>query len=176
MQKNWYIVYTKPKCEKKVASTFTKRKIEHFLPVNCRQLNSVRKRKIVYEPLFDSYIFAFFSEEDISKIKKIEGVLNLVYWKGRPATVRKNEIEAIREFTSDHHDIRLEKTQIDFTGFARVIDGPEYLMERNILTIKNKMAKVNLPSLGFTMIAEISSGNLFNDKVSFGNKEFLFQS
>jgi transcription antitermination factor NusG len=176
MQKNWYIVYTKPKCEKKVALLFTKRKIEHFLPVNCRQLHSIRKRKIVSEPLFDSYIFAFFSEEDISKIKKVEGVLNLVYWKGKPATIQKNEIEAIKEFTSDHLDIKLEKTRIDLNGLARVVDGPQYLMERNILTIKNKMVKVNLPSLGFTMIAEISSANLFNDKISFENKELLFQS
>jgi transcription antitermination factor NusG len=176
MQKNWYIIYTKPKCEKKVASTFTKRKIEHFLPVNCVQLNSVRRRKIVYEPLFDSYIFAYFSEKDISQVKRVEGVLNLVYWKGKPATIQENEIEAIREFTSNHHDIKLEKTQIDLSGLARVVDGPQYSMERNILTIKNKMVKINLPSLGFTMIAEISSENLFNDKVSFGNKELLFQS
>lgn len=176
MQKNWYIIYTKPRCEKKVASAFTKRKIEHFLPLNCRQLQFSRKRKLMYEPLFDAYIFAYFSEEDVSKIKRIEGVLNLVYWKGKPATIQKNEIEAIKEFISDHHDIKLERTSINLSGLARIVDGPQYLIERNILTIKNKIIKVNLPSLGFTMIAEISSENLFNDKVSFGNKELLFQS
>jgi len=176
MQKNWYIIYTKSRCEKKIASIFSKRKVEHFLPVNCRRLNSIRKRKIVYEPLFDSYIFAYFTEEDISTIKKIDGVVNLVYWKGKPAIIQENEIEAIREFTSDHHDIKLEKTRIDLNGLAKVVDGPQYSMERNILTIKNRMVKVNLPSLGFTMIAEISSENIFKDKVSFGNKELLFQS
>ena len=176
MQKNWYIVYTRPKCEKKVASTFTKRKIENFLPVNCHQLNSVRKRKITYQPLFDSYVFAYFFEEEISKIKRVDGVLNLVYWKGKPAIIHENEIEAIREFTSDHQDIKLEKTQIDLTGFARIIDGPQYSIDRNILTIKNKLIKINLPSIGFTMVAEVSSENLFNNKVTFGNKEILFQS
>lgn len=176
MQKNWYIIYTKPKCEKKVASTITKRKITNYLPVNCRQFNSSRKRKLIYEPLFDSYIFAFISEVDIPVIKKIDGVLNLVYWKGKPAVIQENEIEAIREFTSDHYDIRLEKTRIDMSGLARVVDGPQYLMERNILTIRNKMVKVNLPSLGFTMIAEISSANMFDNKISFGNREMLIQS
>lgn len=176
MQKNWYIIYTKPKCEKKVASTFTKRKIDNYLPLNGLQINSVRKRKLKYEPLFDSYIFVNLFEADISKIKRIEGVLNFLYWKGSPAIVQTNEIEAIKEFTSDHHDIFLEKTRIDVTGFARIIDGPQYLMERNILTIKNKMIKVNLPSLGFTMIAEISSENLFDNKISFGNREMLVQS
>ena len=176
MQKNWYIIYTKPKCEKKVASTFTKRKIEHFLPINRRQFNSVRKRKLMCEPLFDSYIFARLFETEIPKIKIVDGVLSLVYWKGKLAIIQENEIEAIKEFTTDHYDIKLGKTQINMTGFARVIDGPQYLMERNILTVKNKTLKVNLPSIGFAMIAEISSENLFNDKVSFGNKEHLFQS
>jgi len=176
MQKNWYIIYTKPKCEKKVASTFTKRKIDNYLPLNRRQINSIRKRKLMYEPLFDSYIFVYLFETEISNIKMVDGVLSLAYWKGQPAIIQENEIEAIKEFTADHHDIKLGKTQINMTGFARVIDGPQYLMERNILTIKNKTLKVNLPSLGFAMIAEISSENLFNDKVSFGNKEHLFQS
>jgi transcription antitermination factor NusG len=176
MQKNWYIIYTKPRCEKKVAVAFSKKKIENFLPMTGKPVSSIRKNKLMYELLFDSYIFAYFSEEDVSKIRRVEGVLNLVYWKGRPATVQENEIEAIREFTASHHDIKLEKTQIDLSGLAKVIDGPQYLMKRNILTVKNKKVKVNLPSLGFTMVAEISSENLFNDKVSFGNKELLFQS
>src|SRR6185312_4902832 len=176
MQKNWYIIYTKPKCEKKVASTFTKRKIDNYLPLNRRLINSITKRKLKDELLFNSYIFANLFEADISKIKRMEGVINFVYWKGVPAIVQANEIEAIKEFTSDHHDIKLEKTRIDVTGYVRVIDGPQYLMERNILTIKNKMIKVNIPSLGFTMIAEISSENLFDNKISFGNREMLVQS
>lgn len=176
MQKNWYIIYTKPKCERKVASTFTKRKIDNYLPLNRRSIDSIRKRKLKDELLFDSYIFVNLFETDISTIKKVEGVLNFIYWKGTPAIVQAKEIEAIKEFTSDHHDIKLEKTRIDVTGYVRIIDGPQYSMERNILTVKNKIIKVNLPSLGFTMIAEISSETLFNNKISFGNREMLIQS
>ena len=31
MQKNWYVVYTRPQCEKKVAALLTKKKIENWL-------------------------------------------------------------------------------------------------------------------------------------------------
>ncbi|KAA9039498.1 hypothetical protein FW778_11815 [Ginsengibacter hankyongi] len=34
MQKNWYAVYTKPHCEKKVSLLLVKRGIENFYPVN----------------------------------------------------------------------------------------------------------------------------------------------
>jgi transcription antitermination factor NusG len=176
MQKNWYIVYTKPKCERKVALTFTKRKIENFLPVNTKQIKSIRKNRVLHEPLFDCYVFAYLAEEDVKKIKMIDGVVNIVYWKGKPAIIQEDEIEAIKEFVTDHQNIKLEKSRIDLHDIARVIDGPKYLIEGNILTVKNTTVKVNLPSIGFTMIAEIASENGIGRKVSFGSKNLLFQS
>lgn len=176
MQKNWYIVYTKPKCERKVASTFTKRKIENFLPVNTKQIRSFRKNKIQQEPLFDSYVFANLTEEDVNKIKVMDGVVNIVYWKGKPAIIQEDEIEAMKEFVTDHQNIKLEKSRINLNDIARVIDGPKYLMEGNILTVKNTTVKVNLPSIGFTMIAEIASENGIGREIPFGSKGLLFQS
>ena len=176
MQKNWYIVYTKPRCEKKVALTFTRRKIENFLPVNTKQIKSFRKNRMQQEPLFDSYVFANLVEKDINKIKMIDGVVNIVYWKGKPAIIQEDEIEVMKEFVTDHQNIKLEKSRIDLNDIARVIDGPEYLMEGNILTVKNTTVKVNLPSIGFTMIAEIGSENRLGREVSFGSKSLLFQS
>lgn len=176
MQKNWYVIYTRPKCEKKVASTFTKRKIENYFPVNCKQIKSIRKTKMLFEPLFNSYIFANLVEEDIVKIKMIEGVVSLVYWMGKPATIQEEEIEVIREFTTHHHDIKLEKTQVDLTDVPRVMDGSKYSMEGNLLTIKNTTVKVNLPSIGFTMVAEVASENSLGKEVSFWNKALSLQS
>ena len=176
MQKNWYIIYTKPKCEKKVAATFTKRKIDNFLPFNCKQVNSSRKSKLIYEPLFDSYLFANVTNTDIAKIRDVEGVVNLVYWKGEPAIMNNDEIEAIKEFTSYHQDIKLEKTQVNLNRTTKIIDGPWYSMEGNVLSVKNTMVKVNLPSIGFSMIAEIENKSVIGREVSFGSKDLLFQS
>ncbi|HUZ58020.1 MAG TPA: transcription termination/antitermination NusG family protein [Hanamia sp.] len=176
MQKNWYIIYTKPKCEKKVAAIFSKKKIENFLPVTCKQGNSIWKSKLVYEPLFDSYIFAKITNTEIAKIRTVDGVLNLVYWKGEPATIRENEIEVIREFISDYQDIHLEKTLINPDEHMKAIDGPKYSMEGNLLTIKNTAIKVNLPSIGFTMVAKINSDKVIGREISFGNSELLLQS
>jgi transcription antitermination factor NusG len=176
MQKNWYIIYTKPKCEKKVATLFTRKKIENFIPVTCKQFHSLRKRKLQQEPLFDSYVFANIPESDISKIKNVDGVVNLLFWKGEPATISEEEIEVIKEFTSDYQDIKLERTQINPDDEARMIEGPKYAMEGNLLTIKTTTKKVNLPSIGFTMIAELNPEKILGPEVSFGSKDMIFQS
>ena len=157
MQKNWYIIYTRPKCEKKVAALLTKRKIENFCPLNCKQIKSTKRSKLLYEPLFDSYVFAYIIEKDIDLLKQPDNVVSLVYWKGQPAIIRDDEIDAIKEFTNDHQNIKLERTQVNVNDVARIIDGPLYSMEGKVLSIKNKMVKVNLPSLGFIMIAEMET-------------------
>lgn len=175
MQKNWYIIYTKAKCEKKVASIFTKKRIENFIPMNCKQVTSGRKRKVVQHPLFESYLFAHMTEDEIRKIKMLDGVVNLVYWKQNPAIIQKEEIEVMREFTSHHEDIIVEKTRVNVNDVAKVIDGSRYSIDGNVLMVKNTTSKVNLPSLGFALIAKAETENPLHSELSFGKKDLLLQ-
>ena len=161
MQKNWYAVYTKPNCEKKVASLFTKRKVENFCPLNCSKIKSFRRIKILQAPLFKSYVFVNITPAEIALVKQTDGVINILHWMGEPAIIKQDEIEAIKEFTTDHQNIELERTQVDFNEVARVVDGPSYSMEGNVFAVKNKTLKVSLPSLGFIMIAKMEDESVF---------------
>lgn len=175
MQKNWYIVYTKTKCEKKVSNLLTKKKVENFCPLNCKQILQFRKSKFIYEPLFNSYVFVYTNENEINSLKQIENVVNVVYWKGRPAIIQEEEINEIKEFVSDHQNIRLEKSNVSLTDEASTLNQPNYSIDGNIVMIKNKFIKVNLPSLGFAMIAEIEREGIIGRKISFGSQELLLQ-
>jgi transcription antitermination factor NusG len=176
MQKNWYVIYTKPKCEKKVGQLLSKRKIENFIPLNGKLVKDFRKRKIIYEPLFQSYVFVCIEEDRIPFLQQIEGVVSLVYWRGKPAIIHGEEIEAIREFTADHQNIKLEKTHVNVNHDLKIADGPTYTMGEKILIIKNRSFNVTLPSLGFTMIAELEMESVRGLDISFGNKELLLQT
>ncbi|MEO5649660.1 MAG: UpxY family transcription antiterminator [Ginsengibacter sp.] len=175
MQKNWYIVYTKPKSEKKVAALLTKKKIGNFCPLNCKSILQFRKSKVVYEPLFTSYVFVHILDSEVHLLRQIENVVNLVSWKGRPAVIYDEEIEAIRDFTGNYRDIKLERTQINLNGESKIADDRSYSIDGKILMIKNKSMKVNLPSLGFTLIAELEGEGIMGREVSFGNKELSLQ-
>ena len=175
MQKNWYLVYTKPKCEKKVATNLTKRKIENFCPQNRTQVKHIRKSKLVDQPLFSSYVFVRVEKDKIINIRNIENVLNLVYWKGEPAIIKDEEISIIKDFINDHQDIRLEKTHVDEMDYARVVDRPGFTIDGNLLTLKNKSIKVNLPSIGYTLIAEVGRDQEIISKQSTFTKELSLQ-
>lgn len=165
MKKNWYIVYTKAKCEKKVSSILTKKRIKNFCPIYCRQLNQHGSMQPVYEPLFCCYVFVYIEEKQIDLVKQITNVINLVYWKGQPAIVRNEEIKEIREFIAAHQNIKLESSKINLNTTASVVDRPAYAIDGNVVTVKNRFIKVNLPSLGFTMVAEVKEKGVMGREI-----------
>lgn len=175
MRKNWYIIYTKQGNEKKVASILTKKRIENLLMLTGKPVIAFRKTKVNYEPLFPSYVFVKTEESNLVKIKAFDSVVNFVYWKGEPAIVQEDEINAIKDFMNDYNDIRLEKTLVN-PNDSMTMERPQfYALEGNLLTIKRKTMKVNLPSIGFALIASLSSENRLGAETSFKNEKLLLQ-
>jgi transcription antitermination factor NusG len=177
MQKNWYVVYTKPHCEGKVSLLLRKKKIENFCPLNYKKSQSLLRSKILHEPLFKSYVFVNTTDSDIITLsKQVNGILSLLYWKGKPAAINEEEINAIKEFTNNGHEIELEKCDVNLKSGEDIMESKTYARDGKILIIKNRVIKVSLPSLGFTMIAKIEDERIMGRKISFGKKEFLGQS
>ncbi len=56
------------------------------------------------EPLFKGYVFIATDENHKWDIKKIDGILNYVYWLGKPAVVKESEINTIRKFLAEFED------------------------------------------------------------------------
>src|SRR5436190_16268144 len=108
--KNWYSLYTRQGCEKKVANLLSRKNIENYCPMK-RQWNG--RRKPVLEPLFNSYVFVQTSETDLQNIRMLDSVVNFVYWLGKPAIIRQEEIEMIRRFMNEYINVKLEKIPFD---------------------------------------------------------------
>ena len=166
MQKNWYAVYTKPQCEKKIAALFSKWKIENFCPLNFVKSNVSWKSKMVCEPLFKSYVFVYISEDQIYRIQRVDGVVNFLYWLGKPAVIKNEEIEAIKEFVNDYRDIKIQKTKVNMGDAVQIIDEPSYKLEGKFISIKNKTVKAILPSLGYILMAEAEKDSILEREKS----------
>lgn len=154
MKRNWYAVYTRPQREKKVALILTKRGIKNYLAVNNIIVYNAGNKKTNRETLFSCYVFIYISEAEISLVKDIPGMVNFVYWMAKPAIIKREEIEAVRELTLGYHNIRLEKSSVNTSDTIRIIDEPVISFSENSASIKFQTLKIILPSLGFTMIAE----------------------
>ena len=158
--KKWYAVYTKPRWEKKVADLLDRNGIQNYCPLNKVIKQWSDRKKVVYEPLFNSYVFVQISDNEQTEVRKIDGIINFVHWLGKPGIIKDVEIEAIQKFLEEHNNVQLEKTVINLNDTVRVINGP--LMEKrgSVVMLKGNKVKLLLPSLGFIMIAEVEKSNL----------------
>ena len=159
-EKKWYAVYTKSRCEKKVAHLLSQKGIEHYCPLNKVQRQWSDRKKIVFEPLFTSYVFVRIPLAEQLTIRKINGVLNFVYWLSKPAVIRNEEIEIIQQFLNEHSFARLEKVEVNINDRVRVASGPFMEQEGKIVSIKNKTVKIMLPSLGYLMYVEMETAKV----------------
>lgn len=151
----WYAVYTRPRWEKKVADLLAKKGIEQYCPLNKVQRQWSDRKKLVLEPLFTSYVFIRVNEADHLAVKQTDGVINLVYWLGKPAVIKDAEITAIKRFLNDYTNVQLERAVVNVHDTVRIIQGPLIAMEGNVVEVMNHSVKILLPSLGFTMTAQV---------------------
>ena len=156
----WHAVYTKPRWEKKVAELLTKQQIENYCPLNKVWRQWSDRKKLVYEPLFKSYVFVRIEETDQSKIREVFGILNFLNWLGKPAVIRNEEIELIKQFLNDHENIQTQKCAIKVNDTVQITSGPFSFHKGNVLEVRNNAIKIFLPSLGYQMIAEIKKTNV----------------
>lgn len=160
MTENWYAVYTKPRWEKKVVETLLLMHIENYCPLNKVLRQWTDRKKIVHEPLFKSYVFVRITNKQFSDIRKVDGILNFVYWLGTPAIIRDQEIETIKNFLRDHQNVRLEKGHFSKHDEVKIVSGSLTDKTGTVIAIKNHSVVVALPSLGYMMLAEIEASDL----------------
>ncbi len=176
MQKNWYVVYTRPLCEKKVAALLAKKKIENFVPYVSVDMPRLKKNKTVSRPLFKSYVFVYTTEQEVALLQHSEGVISILYWLGKPAVIADTEVNAIKEFTSDYQNIDLEKLPVNSNILEKSFYRSAYTVEGNLVAVKNKTIKINLPSLGYAMIANLKEESVFGLDKSISRNYLFAQS
>jgi transcription antitermination factor NusG len=119
------------------------------------------RKKIVSEPLFPSYVFIFIEEDKLLSIRNIsDHIVNPVFWLGKPARIKNEEIEAIRYFMHEYSSVRLVKQPVKISDRVRIIRGPFLNHEATVSGFKNSLISLQLPSLGYMILSEINTSDV----------------
>ena len=156
----WFAIYTKPRWEKKVNQLLTDRGVECYCPLNKVKRKWSDRTKIIEEPLFKSYVFVKVTEEERTKVRLTNGVVNFVYWNGKPAIVREKEIQTIKLFLDEHENVQVRP--MDLTVQQRVLITSGTFMDRTatVLDVRKKEIKVSIDSLGYELVALIDKNKI----------------
>ncbi|MCX6319822.1 MAG: UpxY family transcription antiterminator [Bacteroidetes bacterium] len=160
MTKKWLAVYTRPRWEKKVNQLLTEKGLESYCPLNKVKRKWSDRIKIVEEPLFKSYVFVKVSDADRSAVRITNGVINFIYWNGKPAVIREKEIAAIKRFLDEYEHVEARPVQLRVNQRVRVTNGTLMDLEGKVLDIRRKTARVAIDSLGYILIAHIERTKL----------------
>lgn len=158
--KYWYVIYTRPRWEKKVASNLSQRGLETYCPLNRVKRQWSDRKKIVLEPLFKGYVFVHVEEGRKWDVKLVDGVVNFVYWLGKPARVREAEIDTIRKFLVEFENVEVVDSQLSVKSEVVVRQGVFMNYRGIVLDVSGNKARVFIDSMGVQLCAQFDKSNL----------------
>ncbi len=159
-EKNWYVVYTRPRWEKKIAETLFSKGIEHYCPLNKVTRQWSDRKKVVLEPVFKGYVFVKLEDKRKWEIREIAGILNFVHWLGKPAIVRDEEIDIIRRFLKEFDDVTVEKKDFGLNEKVRITQGVLMNYEGMVINVFGNRAIVKIDSMDLQLSAHFDKKNL----------------
>jgi transcription antitermination factor NusG len=162
--KKWYAIYCRPRWEKKVDKLLKEKGIESYCPLNKIRRKWSDRIKLVEEPLFKSYIFVQVDETEHTDVRRVTGVINFVYWNGKPAIVKDKEIKAIMAFLDEHENVIITPIEVAVGQKVKIVAGPLMDNEAEVLDVSRKAVKVIIQSLSYQLVAYIDKSKIENIK------------
>ena len=156
----WHVLYTKPRWEKKVHELLLEKKIESYCPLNKVRRKWSDRIKTVEEPLFKSYVFVKITDEEQSKVRMTHGVVNFVYWLGKPAVVKNAEIEVIRKFLNEYDNVVTEPIKLQPKSKVKIRQGIFMDKEATVLRVLGNKVQVVIESIGYSLVAFLDKSNV----------------
>lgn len=156
----WYAVYTKPRWEKKVYRLLCDSGIKSYCPLHKVQRQWSDRKKIIEEPLFKSYVFVQVEQDEQTKVRMINGVVNFVYWLGKPAVIKNEEIETIKRFLNEYAEVEVKRLEIKPDSKVSIRSGAFMDKEGVVSKIYRKKVEVIIETIGCRLIAYIDKSNV----------------
>lgn len=160
--KKWFVLYSKPRWEKKLDTALIRKGVESWCPVKKVEKQWSDRKKIIDEPLFRSYVFVRIAETEMTEILTTPGALQFVFYLRKPAIVKDREIEEIKNF------LLLEQTNIETVDSSifktdtkvRIRKGVFMDSQGTVLRTGKKRVYVAIETLGTVMVVEFKADHL----------------
>ena len=144
---NWYVLYVKPRNEKKVALQLEALGVTVFCPLVIQIRQWSDRKKKVEMPLINSYVFVKLKEKEREVVFQIPGVVRYVFWLEKPAIVRESEIKILQESLKETIS-EVEVMQIKAGDLMDIPSGPFKGEKGVVKEINGKSIQFILQGLG----------------------------
>lgn len=116
--KSWYLLYCKSREEDRAQANLANQGVESFFPTIQREKILRKKKIVVDEALFPSYLFVYIDPENpvFPRIRSTRGVFDFVRTLGKPVTVPSLLIEQLRTLSTELHQQNIQPEKLFKSG------------------------------------------------------------
>ncbi len=143
----WFVIYTQARNEKKVALRLGQIGIEVYCPLVTQIRQWSDRKKKVELPLISSYVFVNIAESEREKVFQVPGVVRYLFWLGKPAIIRDNEIEALKDSLKEVI-FKSEITSLKAGAKVSIPHGPFQGKQGTVSQVGKNSVKIILQELG----------------------------
>ncbi len=158
---NWFVLRTKSRYEKKLATSFLKKGIDHFLPLKVEQKKWSDRIKTVESPLFPGFIFVQMTESTRFQILNTPGAVQFLYHDKKYAQLTRRDIEMINIALDNRQELEVVSSESIVGQQVKINSGPFKGFEAKIIQDNGKGKLVlEVSSIGQGVIVEIGNAKI----------------
>ena len=94
----WYVLHTKPRCEKKVEEKLLSLGIHTYCPTRTETRIWSDRKKRIEVPVLPSMVLVNIDDKDINRVFDSSSVVRYMFWLGKRATIRQSEIDILKKY------------------------------------------------------------------------------
>ena len=147
---NWYVLYTKPRTEKKVEEKLLSIGINAYCPTRNEIRYWSNRKKCIEVPALPSMVLVNIDENEINKVFKCSSVVKYMFWLGKRAIVKQSEIDILKKYLNGEYNF-INSKSLDI----KVGDNFSLSSFNNEEGIVNRISKNNiwifLKSIGYSV-------------------------
>ena len=156
----WYVLYTKPRNEKKVAERLSGEGYNVYCPLQRVRRQWSDRMKIIEEPLFKGFLFIQVEDHKRDEVFSFPGTVRYLFWLRRPAVVRDSEIKTIQKWLGEYASEDIDISDILPGDYVLITSGPFTGEQAVLLDKTNKKAVVQLKELGIQLSLSLTHSDL----------------
>ncbi|NLR68653.1 UpxY family transcription antiterminator [Chitinophaga varians] len=121
----WFLIYTRPRQERKVCLLLSRMNIHFYLPLNKVSRQWKDRKKTINEPLFPSYVFVYITTmQEYYDSLHLDGVCNYVKFGKDLAKVEPEVVENIRLVVAMGTNVEVSYASFKQEEKMTIQDGP----------------------------------------------------
>lgn len=152
---NWYVIYTKARFEKKVSEKLALSGVEVYCPLLKTKKKWSDRWKWVEEPLFRSYCFVRLEDSDRDKVLTTNGVVRYLYHCGKPAVVRNEELQLLKNWLNQYSHESIESSAFHVRDKVRLKSGALMDHMAEVLSSSGNYIMLFLETLGMQIRVDL---------------------